>query len=297
MRTATHDLRPDLTRWGYFFLANLLYALALDCFFLPHRIVAGGFVGIATVLSYMIPLPVGTLTILLNLPFLLWSLLVKGGGYTWRTVFCTFIYGIMVDALAFLPSLTDNILLACLAGGVLYGFAAVCILKSDCSAGGSDLLARLLMCYIPGISLGKMFMAIDGICILFAVITFRDVELGLCGLLALYVYSTCSDQITAGFSKATICYIVTDQVPDELSKHIMLEMRRGVTCQRGTGMFSHEEKNIMMVVLKPREVHKLRTLVKQYDPTAFVVVALASEVQGGGFQARKGSYEQLSSIS
>lgn len=86
-----------ITRYCYFFLGNLFYALSLNLFFLPNRIAAGGFAGIATVLSFWIPLPVGTLTIFMNIPFLIWSFFVKGWRYTLRTIFSVFVYAIPLN--------------------------------------------------------------------------------------------------------------------------------------------------------------------------------------------------------
>lgn len=286
-------LCESLVRWANFFAGNILYTLAIHLFFAPNRIVAGGFGGIATVLHEIIPIPIGTWAVLLNVPLLIWSFFAFGMKYTAGTMLAIVTYGIFANLFAALPCITHNMILAAICGGVMYGCAATCMTKSNTSAGGDDLITRLLMRHFPSITYGRMILVVDAFCIAFAIATYRNIELGLWGILTIFIISVCADQISAGLKKAMICYIITDQDPMKISKPIMLELRRGVTCQKGTGMFSGGEKNILMVTLRSREVYRLKTLVYRQDPTAFVVVALASEVQGGGFQEVSGAYQGL----
>ncbi len=283
-------LWPGVRRLLYFLLGNFTYALALNLFFLENNIAAGGFAGIATVLNAIVPVSVGTVVFLMNLPFLIWAVVAKGWKYTLITASSTLVYSAFINVFSFLPALTHNLLVAAVFGGLLYAVGAVCMLKADASAGGTDLVARLLLTKFRDMSLGNMFMIVDGMTVVFAMVVFRNIELGLYAIVAIYTCSVFTDKIITGFNYASICYVITDRPVEEMAGQIMARLARGVTCQKAVGMYAHSEKNVLMVVVKPKELYRLKDIVAQFDPSAFVVVAWANEVQGGGFQNEHGRY-------
>ncbi len=276
----------------FFMVGNILYALALRLFYIDNNIAAGGFSGIATVINYIVPINVGTLMFIMNMPLIVFSFFLKGARFTLITVSSTFVYSLIVNELDFLPTLTTNLLLASICGGVLYAFGAVCMLKADASAGGTDLLARLLILKFRNLSLGKMFLIVDGFTIMFAVLVFKNIELGLFAIVALYVCALFTDKFITGFNYASICYVITKLQPQQMANHIMEKLNRGVTWQKATGMYELNEKNVLMVVVKPKEMYKLKDIIVEHDPNAFVVVAYANEVHGGGFQDEYGRYSK-----
>lgn len=290
------DWKGFFAKVGYFLAANLMYALALDLFFLPHQIAAGGFAGIATVLCVFVPLEVGTTAFLMTVPLLFWSLKVKGLRYTGACFLSAFVYMVMVDGLAVLPPATSDPLMASILGGALYALGAVFILKADTSAGGTDLLSRLLLTVFPTMSLGKLFIMVDGISVVFAICAFGELEYGLYAAIAVYTCGLMTDRFTAGFDLAKLCFIITNDRHEEIAKAIMEQMKRGVTHQNGEGMYGKAAKQVLMVVIRPKEVYKLKAIVQEADPTAFVVIAQASEVQGGGFQESKGYYNTINNL-
>ncbi|WP_409968251.1 YitT family protein [Bengtsoniella intestinalis] len=284
------DVKGFFIRVGYFLGANFMYALALDLFFLPHQIAAGGFAGIATVLCSFLPFQVGVMALLMTLPLLVWSLKVKGWRYTGACFLSALVYMVMVDGLSTLEPATSDPLMASILGGALYAVGAVFILKADTSAGGTDLLARLLLTKFPTMSLGKLFILVDGFSVVFAICVFGELEYGLYAAIAVYTCGLLTDRFTAGFDLAKLCFIITNDRHEEIAQTIMAQMKRGVTHQNGEGMYGKTAKQVLMVVIRPKEVYRLKAIVREVDPTAFVVIAQASEVQGGGFQESKGYY-------
>ena len=152
--------------------------LRSSCFLAGNNIAAGGFSGIAIVLSSVLPVSIGTFIFLLNIPFLLLSLFIKGKRYTLLTLCGSTIYATILNAISFLPTVTENRLVAAVFGGLIYGVGAVFFLKSNASNGGTDLVARLLQTKFRSMSVGKMFLAVDGSVVIFAMIMFRDIEAG-----------------------------------------------------------------------------------------------------------------------
>ncbi len=282
---------PPLVAWVkkwlekpvYFILSNVFYALAIQLFYFPNDIAAGGMAGIATVLTQLIPVSLGVLVFLMNIPFAIWAVFVFGWAYSLKTVLALAVYGVFVDALSSLPPLTDNLLVAALFGGVLSALGAVCIIKAGTSAGGTDLIAKLLRNYFPHLSLGTFFLIINGLSVLFAMVVFGSIELGLIAIIAVYVTSYVTDKILTGVERACLCYVITQEEPSEISASISQKLNRSVTLQKGVGMYHKTDRNILMVVVKPREIILLKRVATEYDPNSFVVIAHASEVLGGGF--------------
>ena len=285
-----------LERLLYFLIGNLFYTFAVNMFFLENNIAAGGFAGIATVLTSLIPLDIGTVVILMNIPFLIWAYFVHGWRYTLITFSASFVYSALLNLFSFLPTATNDLFLASVLGGVFYAIGAVFILKADASVGGTDLVARLLITKFRGRSLGNMFMLVDGFTILFSIFVFKKVELGLYAAVAIYTCSVFTDKIITGFDYASICYVITDSPVENLANAVMKRMSRGVTKQRATGMYGNSEKNMLIIAVRPKEMYKLKDIIAEFDPNAFVFVTWANEVQGGGFQNKHGRYEKPQDI-
>jgi len=275
----------SMARQGLFFIAGTAAnVLALRLFFIDNQIAAGGFSGIATVLSYIVPVSVGNLVFILNCPLLLVSGFVMGWRYTAKTLGAVACFTLALNLAQIVPVATTDRFAASVFGGIFYALGAFSFLNAKASAGGTDLLSRLLLRKFRHISLGRMFMMIDGFCVLFAVAVYGDLEAGVYAMTAIVVFSYSLDRIIGGFNVADVCYIITSLPPEEMGRDIMKELRVGVTRQAGVGMFENTQRHILMVVVRPREIQRLKGIVQRHDPRAFMVVAWASEVLGGGFR-------------
>ena len=264
--------------------ANLFYALALDLFYVHNNIAAGGLAGIGTVLNSLFGLPVGAVVFILNIPICLWGLTVKGKGYIIMSLIAVGVYSTIVDVLAFLPSVTDDKLVAVICGGILYGVAASCSVKAQISAGGTDLLAKLIITKVRHVSLGTLLMIIDGSIVALAMVAYGEIESGIYAILAIAVTSIVTDKINSGFNKADMFYIFANKNLDKIAHAILYDMERGATCLTGTGMYAGAERKILLVVVKPNEMPRLKAIVHKYDPTAFIILTSAFEIIGEGFE-------------
>ena len=129
----------------YLLIADVFYALALNLFYVGNKIAAGGFAGIATVINAFIPIPVGTAVFLMSIPVVIVAWKVKGGTYTLMALATTAVYSIIVDVLSFLPTITDDMIVAVVCGGIFYGLGASMAIKAHMSSGGTDLLGKVLI--------------------------------------------------------------------------------------------------------------------------------------------------------
>ncbi len=269
---------------GYLLTANVGYALALNLFYVGNNIAAGGLAGIGTVLNYFLSVPVGLTVFVLNIPIVLWGLTIKGKRYVLISMITVGVYSAIVDALAFLPCLTDDKIVAVVCGGILYGTAASFSVRARISTGGTDLLAKLLITKFKAVSIGQMLMMIDGSIVVLAILVYRNIEAGIYAILAIAVAAVVNDKLNSGFNKASVFYIFANKNLDKISKAILNDMGRGATLLEGEGLYSHAEKQILFVVVKPNEVPRLKAIVHKYDRSAFIILSSATEIIGEGFE-------------
>lgn len=159
------------------------------------------------------------------------------------------LYSIIVDALSFLPSTTDDKLVAVICGGLLYGTAAAFSDKAGISAGGTDLLAKLIITKLKALSLGSILMLLDGSIVVMAMVVYRNVGAGIYALLAIAVSAVVTDKLNSGFNKADMFFIFINENLDKISNAILYDMGRGTTLIEGIGMFSGDQKKILMTVV------------------------------------------------
>lgn len=273
----------------FMLLGNAGYALSLNLFLAGNDIAAGGFAGLGVVINGLLrqlsmpEIPLGAFMLCLTVPLLIWAFFVKDIQFMIFTLLSTLTYTSAVDLLAFLPTVTDNRLIAAICGGMLYAISSVLMIKADCSAGGTDLLAKLLMTKLRNMSLGRMFLCIDGFIVIASMIVFGEVEIGIYAVIAIAVCSYGTDAIIHGLNRACIFYIITDQKPEAISEAIMEKLHRGVTSLTGLGMYAHSQRNILLVAVKTGEVYKLKQLMQELDPASFMFLVPANEVLGKGF--------------
>ena len=277
----------------FMILSNLMYAMSFTLFYLDNQIAAGGFGGVATALSYVLPITPGLLTFLMTLPFLIWGGVQRGWLFSLSTFVSSILFSVFEDALLWLPTLTDNHLLAAIFGGVLYGAGTVCMLKAGISAGGTDLVAQLIRYHFPHISHGSLIMFFNVVCVAIAIVTFGNLETAFYSIIAIYVAATAADHFTSGQEKVYVSYVITKKEPEPIALAVEQRLHRGVTLQQGMGMYRRESQNILMIVVKPAELYRLREIINSIDASAFVVFTLGNGAFGGGFQGPKGRYPEL----
>lgn len=273
-----------LLHYAFMLVASIFYGIALNMFLVPHRIVAGGVTGLATLVSLLSGgISVGLLTMLFNLPILFLGLRQKGLVFILNCLITTVVLSFITELLSFLPSITDNAFLAAVYGGLLQGIGIGLFCKYNMSSGGTELLARVLYPHCPGISLAALIGVLDGIIVLLGAFLLKQPENVLLALTVIFVSSRVSDTILTGLSKAKLCYIITNK-PDEVGAVLLAHSPRGITNINGTGMYAKVPRGVLLTCIKPRQMGQLKQLVNDVDADAFVIVSETTEVLGNGFK-------------
>jgi uncharacterized membrane-anchored protein YitT (DUF2179 family) len=277
------DRKSVFEKLLFLICGNLASVLGLNLFLAGNGIAAGGFSGIAVAINYVRYVPIGAFVFILTVPLLIWSFFRKNAAFAFLTLFSSALYSAAADLLSFLPCLTENRMVAAICGGIFYGVSALFFLRANCSSGGTDLLIRLLLITFRSLSFGRMAAVVDGCVVLTALLISGNIDAAIYALLTIAVSSYTVDTLVRGFNRASIFYVITDSASAAIAEAVMTRMRRGVTCINGLGMFRQSEKDILMVVIKPREIYRLKDIVRDIDPSAFVVLTPATEVLGSGF--------------
>lgn len=267
-------------------IGALLVALALNWFNIPNSIAAGGASGLATIISHWTGLSVGALSLLINLPLLVASVLVLGWASAAKTILGTTLVSFSVDAMALVVApLTRDPLLAAISGGLLIGVGIGLSFRGGGSTGGTDVAAQLLQHRSRKGGVGTYLLMADGAVLVLAGIAFSP-ELALYGLVSLLITSVVIDVVLEGMPYARQALIVTK--PDRaeaIAQAIFSRLGRGVTRVEGRGMYTQAERALLLVVVARGELTGLIDLVSEVDLSAFVIISDIRSVMGEGFEA------------
>lgn len=262
-------------------VGSFIFALGLNYFIIANGLAEGGFTGLALIIHYLTGWPVGVVLITLNIPLLLLGWSRWGLPFIFKTLLSVLTISVVVDLTGQFRFITGDFLLAALYGGVFSGVGIGIVLRSGATTGGLDIIARFFH-ERYGYSMGKFFLTFDvAVLIVFAV--FFGPEKALYTLVALYIFSQVVDRIIEGLSEAKAVIIIS-QCTAALTQTIINHLDRGATVLKGYGAYTGRERDVLYVVVSKQELLRLKKIVQDVDPHAFVIVSEVYEVLGEGFR-------------
>ncbi len=265
----------------------VFYALSIVLFLEPCGIVAGGITGLST-LFHLIDerIPIGLISIALNIPIYLLGLKYTGWKFILRCFLTVTTLGLCTDLFAaFLPQMTDNPLLASLYGGVLQGIGIGLFIRFEFSSGGTELLGRVISRWVKVLNIPICVGICDAIIVIVGTLNPTTIENNiLYALIVVFVSTKVSELILVGLEKSKLCIIIGSK-GREIAQTLIEKSPRGVTMLDGEGMYSHQERDVLLTCVKNRQLTQLRQIVHEVDPTAFVIINDSVEVRGKGFTA------------
>jgi len=262
---------------------TLALALGVVLFFLSNNITTGGTPGIALLLHHLSGLSMGTIVILVNIPLLLMGMKYLGKLFAVRTVISIVLLSIFIDLFSLylkIDSITNNILLASVFGGIFIGIGVGLIMRGNSSAGGSTIIARIISSQTE-IKPGQVILFIDFLIIAGSIYVFRDVDKALWSIMSIYITSKCIDRMLSGAPTTKVVHISTLHA-QTLCSVITEQLGRQGTILKGTGLSNEKDKEIIFIVVELKKLRTLRDIIQQNDPDAFMIVMEASEMLGRG---------------
>ena len=190
---------------------------------------------------------------------------------------------IFIDILDKFKPLTEDRILACVYGGIITGLGTAIILKVGSSTGGSDLLSNIIKGFNPSIRVGNMIVIIDIIIVTLNVLFFKEIEVGLYSAIAIYIMGKIIDIIFEGVYFTKLLIIISDK-NEEIAKEIGKNIKRGTTGLYGKGMYTNEEKLVLMCAAARGDVSKVKDTARKIDPKSFIIITNSREEVGLGFK-------------
>lgn len=275
-------MRKKFRRYAGMTLGIFLTAVAMNMFFIPHKIAAGGVGGLATVLHHLFEIPVGVTMLVFNVPIFLAGLKVLGARYGVDTLYGAFMLSAFIDLTAeFSPVVTGDILLNALYGGILAGVGLGITFRFHGNTAGTALLAAIIN-RLTSLTIGRSMLMADIFVVAFAGFAFKSPELSLYAALSIYVTAKVIDLVQEG-PLTNKSFIISAKEPEILADKIFQHIDRGVTFLNGRGGYTGESRDLILCVVDTREAAALRDLVYEHDARAFMLINDAYEVLGEGF--------------
>ena len=271
----------QVTAYLQIVLGCLLGAAAYPLFLTPNHISPGGLTGVSMVFNYLFGVPVGTTSLLMNIPLFIIGFRAMGRIFVFRSLIAAFLFSILIDLIP-LPVATMEPLLGAVFGGVLLGVGLGLILRGGATTGGTDMAARMLHKKFQHISVGTILFSIDCISVLMAGVSI-EVEYALYALICIYISDKVVDMVMTGVTHEKACYIVSEQ-HEAIKQAIMLKLERGVTVLHAEGGWSRQNRPVLLCVLSAQEVGQVKAIIRMADEKAFVFISDAHEVLGEGFR-------------
>lgn len=265
-------------------LGSFLIAFSIEQFLLPNQLSTGGFSGIGTIIYYLTnaKVSVGTTILCLNIPLLIIAYFKLGRKFVLKAVIGIGLLSIFLNVLEGMKPITEDKFLACIYGGIVDGIGIALILKGSASTGGTDLITSVIKKLKPELRSSNIITVVDVVIVLANVLFFKTIEIGLYSAIAIYIEGKLVDILFEGVNFTKVMYIVSDKA-EQISNAINNEVGRGTTGLYGKGMYTGEEKMILMCVVSRTEIVAIRKIVETMDKKAFITIMSAREVFGKGF--------------
>jgi uncharacterized membrane-anchored protein YitT (DUF2179 family) len=268
----------------------LAQAVSLRLFMVPAQLASGGISGISQMINHFTGWPIGLMVFIGNIPlFLLGWRLLGGRRFAMRTLVAVIAYSFFTEAVLWLPffprdGITNDLVLNSLYGAVVSGIGYGLVYRAQGTSGGSDILARILNRW-QGVPMTQSYLMTDTLVILAAGFIFGW-QKALYAIIVLYVSGLVVDSTLEGAGTVRTALIITDKCR-EVAGRVLAEMERGMTILEGTGAYTGERRPALYCVVTRSEVQQLKTIVQEADPKAFMVIGMAHEALGEGFQQFK----------
>ena len=275
--------REQVLKYALIVIGSAIYAVGFQFFLYPNSIIVGGLTGIAMIINMLTSLPVGVMTIIMNVPLFIVAWKQFGRDFIVSSLVGMLLSSVFVDLLAlFEVSPTGDMLLACIIGGAVKGLGLGMVYYASATTGGIDIVAKFLRRRFPYINFGTIVLLIDSVIIAVFAAVFNKLEAAMYAVIAMFVVSKVIDLVLYGIDNSNVCYIISDE-SEKLIKDITAHLHRGITILDGEGAYSHRNKQVLLCVIKRTQIAQIRKIIRNIDENAFFIVTDAKNVFGRGF--------------
>ena len=267
-----------LKKFFFLTIGPLIAAYALECFLVPNNIIDGGIIGVSIILAHITKYNLGLLIFVLNLPFILLAFNKIGKKFVLQTFYAIGILSLGTNFFHHIENVTSDLLLATVFGGIILGLGVGIVLKNEGSMDGTEIMSLVLSKKF-GFSIGEIIMGFNVIIYAAAGFVF-GAEKAMYAIITYFIASKIIDAVLEGLNNSKSIRIISDK-SYEIGQALLERLDVGVTYLDGEGGFSGKEKKLIYCVVARLEMAKLKEIVKEIDPAAFVAVVDVHETYGG----------------
>jgi uncharacterized membrane-anchored protein YitT (DUF2179 family) len=277
--------KKDINEYGLVTIGFILVAVALEYFFIPNDLAAGGVGGLAIVINYYIPSLSTSISILImNVILFIVAFIFIGGNFGAKTIYASFgLSGAMwvMEKLFSPAALTNDLFIASIFGSLITSLGLAMVFNVNASTGGTDILAKILNKFF-NTDMGKSLLIVDFIVTLVAGITF-GINKAFYAMFVVILNGIIIDRFIAGWNISNSITIVSEK-NKKIRNFIINDLNRGCTFLNGKGGYTDNNVEVLYTVLERNEFIRLKTFIKENDPCAFITVGETYEVLGEGFK-------------
>ena len=267
----------------YVLLGTMSMAFAVVCFLSPNNMVTGGGIGIALILHFFITkLTLGTLIIIVSVPFVILGYLYFGKLYTLKTFLAMFATSFFTDLfreVLHLKPLTDDVLLAAVFGGMFIGIGVGLVIKGRSSTGSTSVVGEIVA-QKTKFKAAEVLLVIDISIMMAFILAYGDLKKALYSILGVYVTTKVIDTILTGRPSKKDVKIVSNNI-EVLTEQIRERIEEHGTILTGIGLHHQKQtKTVIMLSVEVAKIQLLKDIIREYDPKAFLIISEASEFVG-----------------
>ncbi|MNI08299.1 hypothetical protein D3C73_613290 [compost metagenome] len=265
------------------FLGAALVSVGLEIFLVPNNIIDGGIVGISIILSFLVKIPIGVFLFVLNIPFFYIGYKQIGKTFALSTLFSVIIMSIGTSLLHPVAPLTNEPMLAAVFGGIIVGVGVGLVIRSGGSLDGTEIVAIVFNKKTP-FSVGEVVMFFNLFILSSAGFVFGW-DKAMYSLIAYFIAYKMIDLTIEGLDESKSVWIISDSYR-EIGEALVDRLGRGVTYLNGEGGYTGDDKKVIFCVITRLEEAKLKTIVEEVDPAAFLAIGNIHDVKGGRFKKK-----------
>lgn len=269
----------------YLTLATIILCIGVYVFKFPNNFSFGGVTGIAIVLSALMPNTPGFLTMVINMVLLLIGFIFLGKRTGLKTAYVSILTSLLLWGAEFIfpmeAPLTNQPVLEMIFAIVLPAFSAAIFFNLEASGGGTDILAMILKKY-TSLNIGSALFVVDLLIVVAACFVF-DPTTGLFSLCGLLAKSLVVDEVIESLNRCKYFTIICNN-PEPICNFITQELKRSATIYHAEGAYEHNERTVIIAIMKRSQAVQLRNFIRRNEPSAFIAITNSSEIIGKGFR-------------
>jgi uncharacterized membrane-anchored protein YitT (DUF2179 family) len=279
--------RRDICLTVFFIiLGALMWSISINGILVHQKFISGGISGLALVIHYLFSqLPIGLMVFLINIPIFIMGWTMISGKFFFFSLLGMSCFSLFLMLTTNLNITVENPLLAALFAGVISGCGSGLVFRSGGSGGGTGIIAMILNRRLS-VRVGIVSSLLNSIPLVLGAFLI-SLDAALYSIIYVFVAGSVVDRVMASFNERRGVFIISSH-SSEISKQILTQLHRGATLLTGRGAYTQSSQEVIYSVVSLFELAKMKDLVTEIDPKAFLIINETQEVIGKGFDLPPG---------